>query len=905
MVRSPGSGVLGPESLVYSYVMSKVDSELRTSDLYEPNICQMIFFRSTSFIQWSVLSVLSLSLLSCSGRRPAEPPVATTSPVANPEPAPPPPTQFNQNLGQRSILYDQTASFQEPVSNFDVLHTTLDLRFDFPGERVIGSATHRLTPTVDALRRLHFDGRDMEIRAVSILGPQGDFQDVAFQYDNKDITISLQNPVGRTVALEVRIDYLAHPMRNGRKLGMVFVDGAETDPSRPTQVWTLGQPEDNQYWYPSWDYPNDRMTFDISLTVPARFSTVANGDLVEQTPQPDGLRRDRWVLNRPHASYLAGFVIGEFTASVENYTRRDGSSVPLGYLVEPQHAGNAKLIFSETAAIMRYLEDQLRIAYPWSNYKQVAVREFTARGMENTTATVLYDDIQHDARAHHDFTGVKLITHELAHQWFGNLVTSRNWANLPLNEGFARYFERLYAESSRGLAEAQAQTIEDRRRYFEQARELRRPIIWHGYSDPNEMYDRHTYEKAALVLHQLRLEIGDEAWWNGVRRYLRDHAYGEAVIDDLQRAMEQASGRNLAGFFNQWYRRPGHPKLDVKHRYFPDRGLYEIQVRQIQDSLAIGNFSFEVDIEVNMTGAEPWVERYRVASTDTTYRFAIPGGMSFARFDAGDWALAEITVTKSLSEWLNQLAYDDEPAGRYDAVVALKNLQPGNEIQDALIRALRNDQAAFVRQAAAEALGTYADQTPVRDQLLSSVQSDEKSVVRRTALNSLGSVVDDHLLQALRAGVNDASYFVAADAVRLLTKSYPADAVSEIRPLFEVKSWNNIVETAIIEAYGELRSLEGISYLQERLKPEADEEVQIASVRALSSIASAHSDVQRNVAQSILAVLNHPQEPVRFAAVQALQPLNNPEILANIRGRIPSESSTRVRQAMELLSNDE
>ena len=852
------------------------------------------------------LFLLVFLVAACSGRRPVESQSPADASSSDEQPA-----QEEASLPENTtpamgpsyrVIYDQAGAFQEPVSNFDVLHTTLDLNFDLAGERVIGTAIHRLTPTVDALDRVRLDGRDMQIRSVSLRRPEGDFQEIPFQYNNTDLEIPIAPSVGRTVALELRIDYVAHPTRNGRKLGMVFVDGSESDPSRPTQVWTLGQPEDNQYWFPAWDYPNDRMTFDLSLTVPAKFSTVANGDLVEQTQLVGGMRRDRWVLNKPHASYLTGFVVGEYAGAVDTYTRRDGTTVPLGYLVEPAYINNTQLIFGETAQIMRFLEDRLGIAYPWSNYKQVAVREFTANGMENTSATVLFANIQHDSRAHLDYTGRDLIVHELAHQWIGNLVTCRNWANLPINEGFATYFERLFLEEAHGYAEAQAHTIADRTSYLDEAERFRRPIIWHGYGDPNNMYDRHTYQKAALVLHQLRLELGDDVWWQGVRQFVRENAYRNVVIEDLQRAMQQASGRELTGFFNQWYRRPGHPELEVAHRYEPSRGLYEIQVRQVQDSLRIGNFSFEVDIEVNVAGAEPWLQRYRVASTDTTFRFAIPGGVSFVRFDAGDWVLGKIDVSKADDQWINQLRFDDEPAGRYDAVQALAKKTPTLAIQEALVGALRSDGAVLVREAAAGALASYNTAASVRNQLLSAVQNDGNAAVRRVAMASLAPTRDEPLRQALRRGVQDASYKVAAQAVTLLATHYPNDAVQEMRPLFEVVSWDNTVENAIIGAYSQLTSLEGIPYLQDRLAPQTDEELQVGSLNALSRIARTHPAVQRSIATTILGMLDSPLEPVRFAAVQALEPLRNPEIVSAVQRRLTTESSNRVRQAMTLLA---
>ncbi len=858
-----------------------------------------------------IVLFVGLAAVSCSGRRPASPPVPVSESVvaAETDTTSLEPVSMSETIpiiaevpvGQ--ILNYDDSNFREPSSSFDIQHTTLALAFDFPGERVIGTAVHRLTSTVQLLTHLHFDARDMEIRRVAVKRPDSEFEEVAFQYNNADLTVSLQPGIGKTVALEVKVDYIAHPMRNGQDMGMVFVDGAGVDPSLPTQVWTLGQPEDNQFWFPSWDYPNDRMTFDMSLTVPQHFSTIANGDLIEQTALPDNLRRDRWVLNKPHVSYLAGFAAGEFAAAVDSYTRRDGSSVPLAYLVEPAYAQDAKLIFGETPAMMGFFERNLGIRYPWSNYKQVCVREFAAGGMENTTATIFYSELQHDRRTRHDFTGRSLITHELAHQWFGNLVSSRNWANLSLNEGFATYFERLYLEQAHGLAAAQKHTIDDRRAYLEEAKNLRRPIVWHGYSDPNEVFDRHTYQKAALVLHQLRFELGDEVWWRGVRQYLTRNAYKEVTIDDLQLAMEQASGKRLGGFFQQWYRRPGHPEIRVKHTYHSDHGVYELKINQIQDSLRVGTFVFNANIEVNIPGAAPWISQYSVTSRDTTFRFAIAGDISFVRFDPGDWILGEMTIIKSVNEWQNQARYDDEPAGRYDAVVALQEFEPNKNVRNVLLHVLQSDNVAFVRAAAAESLSKYATDQDVRPYLLRAIQSDSDAAVRRVALNTLSASHDESLKAGLDVAIKDESYQVIAEAVRVYAEAYPPQAIQAMRGLYDIQSWDNTVENAMIAAYARINAIEGIPYLQAHASPETEEVVQLASIEALAGIAQYNPDVRSSIAQFISEKIYSTNERVRLTAVQVLEPIFDDAILSKLSNRLPTEPSERVRQAIQRLVN--
>lgn len=871
--------------------------------------------KGSETMRTTFLLVIGLSLLvyvsACSGSRTPEPEPALQPPQPAPsgevsivaQPGPDGSEPFHADPSGPVVYRSGNESPKEPIQAFDILHTTLDLSFDFQNARVVGSAYHRIASLSEGLRTVSFNARDMSVDAVLLRTSSAEFSPAVFQYANSVITVTLPAPMNREQEMEVFISYTAHPMRNGQNLGLVFVDPLGIDPSKPTQIWTLGQPEDNQYWFPTWDYPNDRMTFETALTVPNQLTTVSNGQLVRQEDVGNGMRKDVWVLEKPHAAYLTGFAIGEFSAVTDQYVRDDGSVIPLAYFVEPDHASDARLAFGETSAMMRFFEDRLGIAYPWSNYKQIAVRDFTARGMENTTATLLYEDIQYDERAQLDYTGRDLIAHELAHQWFGNLITCRNWGNLPLNEGFASYFERLYIENAVGEGEAQFHTIQDRNAYFAEAERMMRPIIWHAYEDPNDLFDRHTYQKTALVLHQLRYELGDEVWWRGVRQYLREHAYRSVVIEDLQRVMQQVSGQNLVGFFDQWFRRPGHPVLRVEHAYDESTGLYELHVTQLQDSLELGPFALDVNIEVNVQGVSPWTQQYRLASRDTTYRFAIAGAIGFVHFDEGDWALADIEVEKDLQEWLNQIRMDDEMAGRLDAARALANFDPTPRIRDALIRVLGQETSLHVREAVVQALRHYNREAGVRAALAQIVQQGPHSNVRSAALVALQDTTDAYLKSALDMALADQSYEVVAGAVEIYSTAYPVDAITAYRRLYDLGSWKNRVEHSLIEAYGRLGSVEGIPYLQKMREPIQDEEIQMASIDALSSIASQNPGVRSSVAQSLLNSLDSVHEPVRFRALQVLLPMIDSSQLSQLRARLQGDPSARIRQLVQNTSN--
>ena len=772
--------------------------------------------------------------------------------------------------GVYRVMDQQREGFYEPAPVADLLHSVIELTPDFENQTVRGEVTHTYARLRETAQTLQFNGRDLSIEQITVTMINGQGNEVSFTTEENRIMVPLPGFVGAEDTFSVRLDYTAYPMNNGKKMGMYFVDGPAQDPALPTQIWTLGQPEDNQYWFPGWDYPNDFSTVELAITVPERMVTMANGQLVLSQKLAGGMRTDRWVLEKPHASYLTGFVAGELVRIEDEMRRPDGSTVPLQYYLEQHYVANAELIFGETPGMLAAFESWLGVRYPWSNYKQAAVHGFAARGMENTTATVLWDGVQHNQRAHLDYTGRELIAHELAHQWFGNLVTARNWANLGLNEGFAKYFERLYLEKMVSLDEAQAKTVMDREAYFAEAESKRRPIIWYGYEDPYEMYDKHTYEKAALVLHQLRLEIGEEAWWRGLRNFLLDNQHEPVALGQFQRAMQGASPKNLTRFFDQWYRSAGHPELKVTQSFDQNRGLYQIQVEQIQDSLKTGVFAFEVDVELNTGFGPGMVQRFQIASRDTTLNFALFGGVSYVRFDAGDWLLADIEVHKDSLEWMAQLQYAEDPSARFDAATALGTVLPAQVIMDGLLNALDNEQSGWVRAAIAGALATYTREPRVRTALSRLLNEEEDPRVKRAALQSLARFKDPVLKEALAVGLYDPSYKVAAMSISLLAQHFPESVGESFFPLHQVTSWQSEIETALLKAYGTLGSEVGTTYIKQSLQPLKAPAVRSAAIEALTTQLEENPVLVDQLLPLIAEQLASQTPNVRLAAARAL-----------------------------------
>ena len=795
-----------------------------------------------------------------------------------------------------------------PTRAVDLFSTVLDLSFDLENKAVNGSAEVRVISLSDGLESFYLHAVGMEIHDVeSLLETGRGAVPVTYAYDGLRLTIVPSRPLSYDEALRVRIDYTAHPMETSGQsglsfsgYGLYFIDPEGTDPYRPTQLWTQGQTEDNQRWFPTWDYPDDKQTFDIALTVPDEMRTFGNGEMVESAPARPGFRRDRWVLDTyPTSSYLAAFVVGEFAGVEDEFLRADSSAVPLVYIVETDHADDALRIFGETPEMIRVFEEETGVRYPWPNYKQALVRDFTAGGMENTTLTILTERVQTDERGYLDFDARDLIAHELAHQWFGDLATAKDWANLAINESFASYMEEIYLGRVFGRDEAQAHGINDRRAYFGQAENLRRPIVWFGYLQEGQMFDRHTYQKGGQVLNQLRFELGDDIWRRGLHRFLTDNAGQPVEVDDLREAMEAVSGRSLRRFFSQWFYNPGHPVLDVEQAYFPGSDLYTVQVTQMQSRTEEPVFAFDANVELNFASAEKELRLVHVTSADTTFRFTVPEQPTFVRFDEGNWVLADITLTMSVEELVAMAAADDEMAGRYDAIETLAARADSPVVREALVRALGDDHS-LIRRRAAEALRPYL-RSPGVAESLARIARDEDPAVRRAAIDVLGQTEDVGLLEAvLRRALVDSSYTNVAQGIGMIAHRF-GDKASEAyhaASLFELTSWMGTVELALIRAVSELSMENGGAYVIAHAGPDNPDAVRTASIATLASLALDHVALRAPARETLRESLADRLQPVRLNAARGLGRLGVDVDIVKLEEQLERESDDDVKEAI-------
>jgi len=416
-----------------------------------------------------------------------------------------------------------------PTKQFVIEHMKLELKPDFDKKGITCRQTLTVNVIQDNLDHIILDAAELNIISV-------DMNDESLQFkivDNK-LRIQLSQPLaeGETVALSIGYD--AKPRQ-----GFYFVKPDSNYPNKQVQAWTQGEATQSKHWFPSFDHPDMKFTSEMIVEVPNEFVVISNGKLVDVVKT--GLAKYHWVEDHPLPAYLISVVIGKYEEIKESY-----NGIDLLYYVPEDKVDKASLSFSNTANMMKFFEEYTGVKYPYNKYAQTTVEDFIYGGMENTSATTLTMDTLHDKKAHLDFTSDHLVSHELAHQWFGDLVTCRDWQHIWLNESFATYFEALSWLHSKGEDEFNYYIMQLAEEYFDEAsKRYKRPIVTNVYKHPDDLFDRHTYEKGACTLHMLRNLVGDNIFRKAIKLYLERFSNKNAETDDFRKCVEEVSGQSL------------------------------------------------------------------------------------------------------------------------------------------------------------------------------------------------------------------------------------------------------------------------------------------------------------------------------------------------------------------------
>ncbi len=676
--------------------------------------------------------------------------------------------------------------------DYDLVHQRIELsRFDWDSLAFDGRVTTTLVSLRPGLDSVILDaGKLLRLTRVAA-GTRA----LAFAQHGDTLVIRLARPAAFRDTVRFTIDYRGR-VENGQ--GLTFKKSEAGRAHYPQQIWSQGEDHNNHFWFPTYDFPNDKMTWELFATVPARYTAVSNGRLVSDT-RAAGQRTMRWSEERPSATYLVSLVVAPLARITDTWR-----GIPVDYYVYHEDSALARPLFRVTPDMIDTYSRLTGVRYPWAKYAQTTVADFFG-GMENVSATTLVDWLP-DARAYRDRPWYQyiLIPHELAHQWFGDYVTTENWANMWLNEGFAEFMPGQYWGAKLGRHAEEDYYLDEYRQFLGIDARARMPVAALGSNN--------IYPRGALILEMFKKHLGDQPFWASINRYLTRHAFDNAVTDDLRQAVLDATGQNLDWFWDQWVYQAGYPEFTVTQAYDATAGRLTLSVKQTQvdtlkaDSTGLrfttpGVFRMPVTIRVGTAGGDVVKEAQLDAREQTIVIDGVRSAPSMVVFDDGNRILKRLTFEQPTAQLAVQLARDADLWDRTWVIQQLATRTSDAAAATALGTALRSADYFQTRVEAAGVLAKFPAASAL-EPLLAAL-ADTSAAVRSAAVEALGGVDGGggRAVEAVRtAWSTDSSYAVRAAALGALVKLVPEERAALIRTGIGTASYRDAIQNAALGA---------------------------------------------------------------------------------------------------------
>jgi len=777
--------------------------------------------------------------------------------------------------------------------DYDLQHSKITLRFDVEQRKVIGDVTHTLAILHDGTSKIDFDSVGLTIQSVTVNKAPAKFETTAAK-----LIVPLPAVAHSGEKFDVDIRYEGKPAK-----GLYFILPNKDYPNRPSQIWSQGESEDTRYYIPTYDYPNDRLTTETILTVPASWITVANGKLINVSKAADNMRTWTWRESLPSSTYLITIVAGEFDEIKQSW-----HGIPVTYYAPKGRGDRILPNYERTPAMMDLFSKKLGVDYPWEKYSQAMVDDFVAGGMENSSATTNTSSSLRSAKLIPEFPGDEdpLISHELAHQWFGDLVTCNDWGDIWLNEGFATLFEMVWSESHYPKDQADYERWLAVQEWLSQPNLYSKPIVRHDFDDSSE-FDDNAYGKGGLVLYMLRQQIGEDAFYRGLRHYLETYRGKNVVTADLIKAIDEANHINLQQFFDEWIYGAGAPKFDVAYTYDEGKHQLALTVKQTQKVEGhVGIFHVPVKVEVT-TASGPKLHTISVSKEAETFLLPSDGAPVMVLFDNGGQILKSVEFHKEKKEWLYQLKNATELADRGEAAQALAKLKNDDEAVAALGVALNADQAWGLRDIAADALGRMGNAAAGKE-LLAGLDANTQPYVRNHIVGALGSIKDDPkvVTKLLAISSEDASYRSRANALQSLGKLKAATALPALTDAVKGDSPDDFLRNAALRSLGYLGDDRGVPLLREWSAPGKAIETREAAIASLGRLEKDNKEITAQIA----SYLTETHYPIRYAAIRALGSRGDPSAIPALqsllkRDDLSIEMAPTVKEEIARLQKEE
>lgn len=648
----------------------------------------------------------------------------------------------------------------------DLVHTKLDVRFDYAKRYLYGKAWITLKPHFYATDSLTLDAKGMDIKEVALV-KAGKNNPLKYSYDGMQLHIALDKQYKPTESYIIHINYTAKPdelkVKGSAAIsdakGLYFINPDGKDPNKPIQIWTQGETESSSAWFPTIDKTNQKCTEEISMTVENKYVTLSNGKLVSQKRNADGTRTDTWKMDLPHSPYLFMMAVGDYAIVKDSWRGKE-----VNYYVEKPFEKYAKNIFGNTPEMLTFYSKILGYDYPWVKYSQITGRDYVSGAMENTTATLHGEFMQKTDRELLDNNNYNecVIAHELFHHWFGDLATAESWSNLTVNESFADYSEYLWLEHKYGKDAADEHSLEAAQSYMSMVQYSGdKDLVRFHYRDREDMFDQITYQKGGRILNMLRYAVGDSAFFKSLNLYLKTNAFKATEAHQLRLAFEEVTGRDMNWFFNEWYFGKGFPQLDISYKYNDAAKTVTVILQQIQKEAKVWQIPMAVDIYENgkVTRHNIFMEN-RVDS----FTYAYSTKPDLVNVDADKVILSKVDDHRSFNTYLYQYAHAPNYLDRRQAIDEAGDAQASNPDAVKLLQAALKDKYHGLRSYTIGKLNlsnsaVKAATLPIVTEL---AKNDPSALVRAAALQQLAELKSVEYAPLFEAATKDKSYGVEA-----------------------------------------------------------------------------------------------------------------------------------------------
>jgi len=752
-----------------------------------------------------------------------------------------------------------------PDREVTVLHLALDVTPDFKQRTIAAKATLQFKPNIKPVQEIKLDAVDLAVESVT-----GTEKIQGYQVTDDKLVITFAEPISADKEAGVTITYRAEPVT-----GLYFRTPEMGYKEGDTHLFSQGEEIEARHWYPCFDSPNEKFTSEITCRVPENMTVISNGRLVSQDKDAvTGLTAFHWSQEKPHANYLITLVAGYFKVLEGKH-----KNVPLAFLTPPSEFAEAANSFRETDETMQFFEDEIGVPYPWAKYDQICVNDFVAGGMENTSATTLTDSTLFRTDTENIRNSQSLVAHEMAHQWFGDLVTCKDWSHIWLNEGFATYYQVLFNGHKNGHDAMLYDLYGNAHRVLDQQNDVN-SIVRRNYNDPFEMFGYLAYPKGGWVLHMLRSQLGEDLYRRCIKTYLDRHAYGNVTTEDLRAVIEELSGRSYDQFFDQWVYHAHYPELDVNYSWDERTKLAKVSIKQTQktgDNVLVFNFP----LTIRFKGKFGAVDRVaQVKDVDGEFNFPLESAPEIVRLDPEYTLLIKPSFNVPNAMLFAQLADPSDMMGRVLAIDQLANKQDKESVAK-LKQTLNHDSFYGVRIEAARALRSIHTDEALAALLDSGQQTDAR--VRRAVVWEVGGFFRDTAAEFTRKVLDtEKNPDIEAAAIRNLGMYGQPEVHDALLKFLNSESFHEELASAAI---GAIRAQDDPAFIAPLLETLSKRETDFPSrsyAQGLGALAylARNEEKKDAVREFLTGHLNDKKKPVQRAAIAGLGTLGDPKAIA-------------------------